>query len=380
MKELVFHGDSIVTGRGSIEYLSKLNFKRVFIVTGGSSMFKNGTIDSITSILESRGYQVCIYSGIRKNPSTEEVLSGIEKMKEFKPDAVIGLGGGSPIDAAKVMTLFYEYPGLNFDMAVKGELPKERKLVKLIAIPTTSGTATEVTGTAVITFKGIDLKIGLKTPAFVPDKAILDANLTMSMPDNVVAETGMDAMTHAVECYINKGLDDFTKCLASGAVEGLFEYLPISYRVKDIESREKVHNYQCMAGCAFVNVGLGASHGISHAIGGKFDLGHGLINAVALPYVLQYNSRDSVVKEMLSYLAKRIGREDFIEAIKELNRTLDIPGSFMEMGILENEFKDNFDLLVENSLKGSTARNPVPVSKEDMEMMLRSIYEGKDIY
>lgn len=379
MKELRFHGEMIVTGRGSIEYLKKLTYKRAFIVTGGSSMFKNGTIDKVKSILEENRCEVNIYSGIKQNPSTEVVLAAIDIMKEFKPDVIVGLGGGSPIDAAKAMSLFYDYPELDFEMAMKGELPQKRKSVDFIAIPTTSGTATEVTKTSVITYNELDIKIGLKTPAFIPDIAILDADLTLSMPDNVVAETGMDAITHAVECYISRGLDDFAEVLASGAVEGLFKYLPLSYKNKDIESREKVHNYQCIAGCAFGNVGVGAAHGISHAIGAHFDVGHGLINAVALPYVLQYNSRDKMVKDRLDYLAKRIGKDDFIKAVKELNDVLDIPGSFKDMGISEKDFERDFDILVENSMKNSTLKNPVPVLKDDMIMLLRCIYEGKDL-
>src|SRR5699024_919085 len=135
-----------------------------------------------------------------------------------------------------------------------------------------------------------------------PDIAILDGSITLSMPAHVVAETGMDAITHAVECYINKNDDDFTMVLSKGAIEGLFKYLPSSYTIGDVESRQKVHNYQSMAGCAFTNAGLGMAHGIAHAIGGMFDLGHGLINAVVLPYVLEYNAQDPEVKEKLDHL------------------------------------------------------------------------------
>jgi Alcohol dehydrogenase, class IV len=379
MRELKFHGDSIVMGRGSIDYIKKLPIKKAFIVTGGSSAFKNGAIDKIKGFVEESGGEVFVFSGIKKNPATDAVLEGLERMREFRPDTVIGVGGGSPIDAAKVMSLFYDYPGIDFDYAVKNPLPEKRKSVKFIAVPTTSGTATEVTKAAVITFKEQNRKVGLKTIAFVPDVAILDPELTLSMPKNVVAETGMDAMTHAVECYINKGLDDFTEIMSAGAAEGLFKYLPLSYKTGNIEYREKVHNYQCMAGCAFTNVGLGMAHGISHAIGAAFDMGHGLINAVALPYVLQFNRRDEGVREKLDYLAARIGSKDFVEAIKELNRTLNIPSSFKDMGISEKEFKDGFETLVDSSMKGSTTVNPVKVSRDDMVMMLRSIYEGRDI-
>ncbi len=379
MKELRLHGELIVTGVGSLRYLEGIQCSRAFIVTGEGSTFRNGTIDTITGLLEGKGCICEIYSGIKKNPTTDEVLEGIAVMRSFVPDTIIAVGGGSAIDAAKVMALFYEYPGLTFDVAMNGPLPDSKKKLKLIAIPTTSGTGTEVSKAAVITYKDSDIKIGLKSNAFIPDAAILDASLTLSMPKNVVAETGMDAMTHAVECYINTNLDDFTESLASGAVEGLFKYLSLSYEKGDIEYREKVHNYQCIAGSAFANVGLGMAHGISHAIGGRFNYGHGLLNAVALPYVLQYNSKDKLVQDRLKYLGSRIGSGNFIDSIKELNKRLSIPGSFKEMGITEEDFSESFEILAANSIKGSTRVNPVPVSIEEMKIVLQHIYEGKDI-
>lgn len=379
MKEVRFHGELIVTGVNSIEYLKKEECSRVFIVTGGRSAFENGAIDSISKILNEKGCTFKVYSGIRKNPTTEEVSKGVQDMKVFKPDTVIAVGGGSPIDAAKAMVLFYENPEWDFEKAINEPLPETRKSVRFIAVPTTSGTGTEVTKAAVLTYCEKNIKIGLKSNAFIPDVAILDAGFTMSMPKNVVAETGMDAMTHAVECFINTGLDDFAACLASGAVEGLFRYLPLSYQKGDIESREKVHNYQCMAASAFANVGLGMAHGIAHSIGGIFGYGHGLINAVVLPYVLQYNSRDSRVSEKLKYLAKRIESLDFIIAVKELNKMLSIPTSFSEMGMSTEDFESNFDLITENSMKGSTRVNPVNIDREDMAKLLKYIFEGKDI-
>jgi hypothetical protein len=180
-----------------------------------------------------------------------------------------------------------------------------------------------------------------------------------------------------VECYINKRVDDFTACLAKGAVEGLFRYLPQSFEKGDIKSREKVHNYQCMAGSAFSNVGLGMAHGISHAFGGMFNLGHGLLNAIALPYVLAYNARDEEVSEKLTDLARMIQEEDFIQAIRKLNERLRIPVSFKDAGITRKDFEDNFEELLKNALKGSTRSNPVKMTEEAMEKILWKIYEGQ---
>ncbi|NLP42629.1 MAG: iron-containing alcohol dehydrogenase [Veillonellaceae bacterium] len=377
MKCLILGGRNVIIGRGALEKVKSIQAERAFIVTGGSSMFKSGVIDKIENLLQQSKCQTYVYSGIKKNPDTRDVLGGLSKMRDFKPDLLIAVGGGSPIDAAKVMAIMYENPKITFDNILSVTLPQQRTALKFAAIPSTSGTGSEVTRAAVITFRESQIKIGIKTPAFIPDIAILDAELTMTMPDNVVAETGMDAMTHAVECYINNNLDDFAECMARSAVEGLFAFLPVSYQEKTAESREKVHHYQCLAGIAFDNVGLGMAHGISHAIGGMFDLGHGLINAIALPYILEYNAQDPAVKAKLDRLARSISQPDFCAAIKNLNKGLKTPTCFREAGISRQLFEDNFKLLVENSLKGSTRVNPVKVSAGDMADLLTSIFHGK---
>jgi hypothetical protein len=377
MKEMMLGGQSLLIGRGSLDGLKNIAARRAFIVTGGSSMFKCGVIARIEALLQGVGCETQVYSGIAPNPDTGAVLDGVAAMRRFGPDVLVAVGGGSPIDAAKVMGLFYEYPELDFETVLNTPLPERRKELRLVAIPSTSGTAAEVTKAAVITFPDQNLKIGLKTAAFVPDIAILDAELTMSMPPNIVAETGMDAMTHAVECFINRSLDDFTEALAKGAVAGLFEQLPVSYRDKTIESREKVHHYQCMAGLAFSNVGLGLAHGIAHAVGGMFGLGHGLINAVVLPYVLEYNAQDGWVQSQLAKLARCIEREDFIEAIWNLNRQLDIPISLAEAGLEQQEFAEAIPRLVDNCLKGSTRVNPVKIEAQQMTELLKLLYEGR---
>ncbi|MBF7095692.1 iron-containing alcohol dehydrogenase [Alkalibacter mobilis] len=377
MNKLRLHGKEIVTGPGSLNYLQNLNFKKYIIVTGQSSMFKNKTIDRIVDILKNKDASYTIFSGIGANPDTDTVLTGVEEFKKFEPECVICVGGGSAIDAAKVMTLMYEYPQLDFINIKSDILDMERKKTTLIAIPSTAGTGTEVTKTAVITFNDINLKIGLKSYAFIPDVAILDGEITLSMPKSVVAHSGMDALTHAVECYINHNLEEFSEALCAGAIQGLFKYLPKSYSKGDITSRQKVLTYQSMAGSAFHNIGLGMDHGISHAFGGKYGYGHGLLNAVGLPYVLKYNSRDNKVKEKLDRLAKLINVDDFIEAIKQLNSTLNIPSSFKEMGITEEDYLHDFEELLNNSLLGSTKSNPVPMTKVEMRKVLDSIFYGE---
>lgn len=376
MKELKFHGNSIIIGESAIDFIKNVDMKRVFIVTGGRAMFENGAMDRLLTLLNDKEADTYIFKGVSKNPTTDVVKNGIEEMKKFNPDTVIGIGGGSPIDAAKSMALFYEYD-LDIERADLITLPQVRNKIKFIAVPSTSGTGTEVTRASVITYKDKNIKIGLKSNAFIPDYAILDSSLTLSMPKQVVAETGMDALTHAVECYINKNIDEFTEVLAEGAVKGIFKYLAKSYKDGDIISRDKVHKYQCMAGCAFSNVGLGMAHGISHAIGGKYDLPHGLLNAICLPYVLKFNSKDKDVEKRLENLAEAIKVNNFIDAVIELNKSLNIPLSFKEALVDEEEFLKSINELTENSLQGSTRVNPVKVNYDEMQDILKAIYYGE---
>jgi len=369
-------GDQLTFGSGALKEIGNVNAEKFFIVVGGQSAFLHGTMDKVEDILVGAGKDFMLCSGIPANPSTSIVLNGVEKMREFKPDVVLAIGGGSVIDAAKVMTLFYEYPKLSFDLDFDTyKLPQSRKFVKLVAVPTTSGTGTEVTKAAVITFKKKNIKIGLKSNAFVPDLAILDPDLTLSMPPHVVAETGLDALTHAVECYLNHNLDDFTEPIALSAIEGLMKYLPLSYEENTLEYREKVHHYQCLAGMAFTNVGLGMAHGISHAFGGRYNYGHGLLNGIALPYVVCFNARDEIVKAKLTRISERLQVENFVETLFALNERLNMPKGFHSMGLAKDTFERDLQELVEDSLKGSTRRNPVQITPEEMRTLLLELME-----
>ncbi|MGL4606116.1 MAG: iron-containing alcohol dehydrogenase [Eubacteriaceae bacterium] len=379
MNELKFYGEKLFIGENALESLRKIEEKRFFIVTGIGSMFENGTIDRVIRILNDENKNFEIYQGIGGNPTTKEVEAGLDQMRAFKPDVVLGIGGGSAIDAAKVMTLLCEYDQLTIEDIRKGTAPQKREKIKLIAAPSTSGTGTEVTKTAVLTFEEEKIKIGLKTEAFIPDIAILDAQLTLSMPKHVVAESGMDALTHALEAYINKNADDFSKTMAGGAAVGIIKYLSASYEEGDFKNRQHVHNFQSLAGFAFQNAGLGMNHGIAHAFGGRFGTSHGLLNAIGLPYVLEYNSHDCDVSNDLNEISRVIGI-DVIEKIEEMNQTFGIPKSFKEAGISEESFINHYDDLLEKSLMGSTIKNPVPMNAKEMDKVLKSIFYGNVIF
>jgi hypothetical protein len=370
-------GEKLSFGSGALKKIEKMDGDRVFIVTGGKSVFANGTMDKIEASLKAGSKSFHLLSGIKANPDTQAVLEGVAQMQAFKPDVILAVGGGSPIDAAKVMALFYEYPELNFDLDFGSyALPDKRKSLKFVAVPTTSGTGTEVTKAAVITFNEKNIKIGLKSQAFVPDWAILDSDLTISMPSHIAAQTGLDALTHAVECYTNHNLDDFTEPLAYSAIEGILKYLPESCEKNTPESREKVHYYQCIAGMAFTNVGLGMAHGIAHAFGGRYDFGHGLLNGTLLPYVMTFNSRDAVVKQKLETISRRLGVDSVIDEIKKLNERVGIPSGFEGIGLDRKTFEKDLEMLVEDSMKGSTRGNPVKITKEEMRLFLREMMEG----
>ncbi len=382
VKQLVLSGKRIISGRGAIAFLRTLSYKRVVMVTGGRSMITTGIMDKARDMLEDNGSEVKMISGIRKNPSFEEVEEGLKIFREFCPDCVLAIGGGSAMDAAKAMLLFYEFPYLNRDNVIEykdaGKIPAERKTA-LICIPSTSGTASEVTRGTVITDVQQKLKVPIMTDCLRPDIAILDGDITMTMPDRIAAETGMDALTHAIESYTNHNLDDFDEALSKAAVTGILKYLPDSCLKQDSFAREKVHNYSCMAGISFANVGLGMVHGIAHSFGAVFNLAHGLTNAVILPYVLTYNQRDAQVREKLEELSYAARCEDIILKITQLKEMLGIPRCFQDAGITQEEFADNRQILLEHAMLGATKVNPVQITKEVMDKMLDVCFYGKEI-
>ena len=377
MKTFRFHGDTVAAGPGSLSYLKTLSFRRAMIVTGGRSMFETGVIDQVKELLAPANGEIMVLSGVQKNPTTQDVTKGAAAFSGFVPDLVVAVGGGSAIDAAKAMTLLYEFPHLKAEELADVPLPSRREKTTFVAVPSTSGTATEVTHVSVLTFPEQGIKRGVKAQSLRPDLAILDGTLPMTMPADVAAQTGMDALTHALECAISPLGDEFTDTLSMGAAAGLLRYLPVSCEQGDLDSRQKVHNYQCMAGMAFSNAGLGMVHGIAHAFGGRYNLGHGLLNAVLLPYVLAFNRRDERVKQRLDFLAAVTGEGEVTGQVKRLKERIGIPQTLAQTGIAEETFWKDFDWLAENSLGGSTRVNPIQVSKEEMKTLLKTAYYGE---
>ena len=398
---------------GSIAYLEKMpNIERAFIVTD-PGMVKLGYVDKILYHLRNRQHYVHseIFSEVESDPSFDTIMKGVEAMKNFKPDVIIALGGGSPIDAAKGMWLFYEHPeadpeGLKLKfMDIRKrtyKFPKLGEKCQMVAIPTTSGTGSEVTSFAVITDKEKNKKYPLADYELTPDVAIVDPDLVMSLPKSVTADTGMDVLTHALEAYVSNMASDYTDGLAEKAVELVFKYLEQAYDDGTNKlAREKMHNASTIAGMAFTNAFLGVNHSMAHKIGAEFHLPHGRINAILLPYVVRYNATKPtkfvsfpkyeyfIADQKYYEMAKKVGLKaetkeegisSLIEKIKEMNAHMNIPKSFQEAGIEEQEFLSKVDMLADRAFEDQcTTANPrVPLVSEIKQILLDSYY-GKDV-
>ncbi|HBF38978.1 MAG TPA: butanol dehydrogenase, partial [Firmicutes bacterium] len=282
-------------GKNAMDELKNLKgHQRAMIVTGGTSMQKFGFLARLEEILKETGMQVKTFAGVEPDPSVETVMAGAKAMQEFKPDVIVSIGGGSPIDAAKAMWVFYEYPNLTFeDIKTPFSMPALRKKAIFVAIPSTSGTATEVTAFSVITDYSTKIKYPLADFEITPDIAILDSSIPMTMPPKLVAHTGMDALTHAIEAYVASARSHFSDPLALEAISMCFDHLLDSYNGNE-EARGEMHIAQCLAGMAFSNALLGITHSLAHKIGAQFEIPHGCCNAILLPYVIQYNSKNSL--------------------------------------------------------------------------------------
>lgn len=378
----------IYVGYGAIEKLEVLKgHKKAFICTGGNSMRRGGFLQKTEKALNDAGIETRIMDGIDPDPSIETVKKGALLMEEFQPDVIVAIGGGSPIDAAKAMWVFYEYPELTFDdIKEPVSLPPLRNKAIFVAIPSTSGTATEVTAFSVITDYSTGIKYPLADFNLTPDIAILDMDIPLTMPKKLTAHTGMDALTHATEAYVSKFANPFTDPLAKQAVSDIFDSLIASYH-EDKEARGKMHIAQCLAGMAFSNGLLGITHSIAHKIGAIFHIPHGCANAILMPYVIQFNKKECLAR--YADLARVIGlpgRTDdqlvnaYEEAIRQLNREMDIPLSIKDYGVPEELYLEHKDAIAHNAvLDACTPENPRVVDDELMGRILECAYYGKPV-
>lgn len=398
---------------GSTAYLSKMpEISKAFIVTD-PSMTKLGYVNKVLYQLRKRAdYVHCeIFDSVEPDPSLETIQRGVDVMNNFKPDVIIALGGGSAIDAAKGMWLFYENPDADFkNMSLKFldirkrtyKFPPLGKKAKFVAIPTTSGTGSEVTSFAVISDKKENKKYPLADYELTPDVAIIDPEFVMSVPKNSTAWTGMDVLTHAYEAYVSILASDYTDALAIHSIEMVFEYLKASYTegANNPVAREKMHNASTMAGMAFTNAFLGINHSLAHKLGGEFHVPHGLANAILLPHVIRYNGvscptkftswpkyENYIVGDKIFKLMKKLGKnpkdnddavEIFATEVEKLNEFLNVPATLKEYGIDEKEFLEKVKPLADLAFGDQcTTANPRLPLVSELEELYMIAYYGK---
>ena len=391
-------------GKGSLEVLKTLQGKRAMVCVGGGSMKRFGFLDKVVSYLKEAGMEVELFEGIEPDPSVTTVMKGAEAMSKFQPDWIVAMGGGSPIDAAKAMWIKYESPETTFeDMCKVFGLPKLRQKAHFCAIPSTSGTATEVTAFSVIT----DYEKGIKYPLadfeITPDIAIVDPDLAETMPKKLVAHTGMDAMTHAVEAYVSTANCDFTDPLALHAIKMIQEDLVDSYN-GDMDKRASMHNAQCLAGMAFSNALLGIVHSMAHKTGAIFeDYGahiiHGAANAMYLPKVIAYNAKDETAAKRYGVIADSMGLggetveekvANLIAYLRGMNDALNIPQCIKNYGadsypceqgfVPEEVFLERLPEIAKNAIADAcTGSNPRQPNQEEMEKLFKCCYYDLEV-
>lgn len=384
MYNIKLGSDKILFGKDSLDGLRTLQGprKRAFIVVGSKTLIKLGIIDKITDRLDSIGFNWMIFDQVEPDPSFETVMKGSKLMAEFNPDWIIGLGGGSAMDAAKVMWALYENPEIEEieDIIKPYAINKLREKAKICCIPTTSGTGSEVTRAAVIKDTRKDIKYPVKDEELrlLPDMAILDPSLTMSMPKGLIAASGMDAITHAIESYVSINANHFSKSFSVYAFTLGYNNLLNSYMEPlDYESRENMLASSAMAGIAFSNSALGICHSIAHSFGGKYLVSHGLANAIVLPYVLKFNSKNKCIKKKYDELAKMIGADNLVMAIKKLNESLNIPQGIREAIVISHDFEKDLNELALNSKDDpNTINAPIRPNIIEFKKIIRESYYG----
>ncbi|HHI3605354.1 TPA: bifunctional acetaldehyde-CoA/alcohol dehydrogenase [Bacillus anthracis] len=392
-------------------YLANMpNISRAFIVTD-PGMVEHGYVDTVAHYLRKHAndVKVEVFFEVEPDPSDETVFKGAEMMRSFQPDVIIALGGGSAMDAAKGMWLFYEYPETTF-YGIKQKFldirkrtckyPKLGSKAQFVAIPTTSGTGSEVTPFAVITDKKNNIKYPLADYELTPDVAIVDPQFVMTVPPHVTADTGMDVLTHAIEAYVSVLANDYTDGLALKAIDLVFKYLPRAFKDgHDEEAREKMHNASAIAGMAFANAFLGINHSLAHKIGTEFHIPHGCANAILMPHVIRYNAikprkhalfpkyEHFVADERYAHIARMLGLpassvaegvESLVKAIIDLGKSLNINMSIAGQGVAKDQFEEVVGLLAERAFEDqcTTANPKLPLISELKEIYMKA-YKGE---
>ena len=379
----LFGTSELYHGLGSLEELSQIKGKKAVVVIGGNSVRKNGSLERVENILKTSGFEVEVFSGVEADPSVNTVRKGAAMFTEFQPDWIIGLGGCSAIDAAKAMWALYEYPELTFEkMTEVCGIPPLRKKARFVAIPSTSGTGTEITALAVITDREKGVKYPLVSYELLPDFSIVDGELCKSMPTNVTANTGLDALTHCVEAYVSNIEDNYADAMAKGGIQLIFDNLPkVIANPEDGVARQNMHDASCLGGYAFTNAWLGIAHSLAHQMGGVFGIPHGCANALVLPSVIRYNAKATNRYNDLAMLMHCGNNgEDFATAVETLRKSSGVPSSIKEYGIDKDEWMKAIPSMAQHAMADPcTGFNPRKPTVEELAAIYEAVYDGISI-
>ncbi|MDO4546882.1 MAG: iron-containing alcohol dehydrogenase [Clostridia bacterium] len=385
----------IYHGKNALEALKSIKGDRAVIVTGGGSMKRHGFLDDVSHKLKDAGFEIQLIDGVEADPSVETVMNGARAMRQFEPDWIVAIGGGSAIDAAKAMWVFYEYPDISLeDILAPFSFPTLRQKARFCAIPSTSGTASEVTAFSVITDYDKGVKYPLADFNITPDMAIVDASIAMTMPRSLAANTGMDAMSHAIEAYVSTLHCDYTDPLAIQAIRLINENLIPSCDA-DETARQKMHDASCLAGMAFSNALLGIVHSMAHKTGAAFSSGHiphGLANAMYLPKVISYNAKDEPTRARYAQIARAMGidgtddgelTDNLKKRLCEMRDSLGIPSciaKFDSGSIGRDEFYQKLPQIARLAVSDAcTLSNPRRIDDITMQRLFECCYNDLEV-
>lgn len=365
-------------GACCLEYIKSVPCKKAFIVVGGKSMERSGILAKVEGYFHDIGAETTVFQGVEPDPSFSTVKKGAEAMKEFQPDLIVALGGGSAMDAAKTMWVYYEHPEFTTleQVLTANPFPKLRQKARFMCIPSTSGTASEVSRSVVISDDETGMKHGLGNMEMMPDIAICDPEVTATMPPHITAETGMDALTHALEALASNRANYLTDILARAAAVDIVNTLPTACEDgRNMQAREIMINASMTAGLAFTNVSLGIVHSMAHTLGSYFHVSHGLGDAVILPYIIDFNSADPRAKAVYDRLAADLGGTDLAEIVRSLNQRIGIPVNLKDIVKDETAYMEKLEEMAACAqADGCTKTNPIIPNIPQFVELFKKIY------
>lgn len=378
MRPMKLAGSELMFGAGSLEYIKSVPCKKAIIIVGGKSMERSGILAKVEGYFHDIGAETAVFQGVEPDPSFSTVKKGAEAMIKFQPDLVVALGGGSAMDAAKTMWVYYEHPELTTleQVLTAKPFPKLRQKARFLCIPSTSGTASEVSRSVVISDDETGMKHGLGNMEMMPDIAICDPEVTATMPAHITAETGMDALTHAVEALVSNRANYLANILAHAAAVDIVNTLPKACENgQDMQAREIMINASMTAGLAFTNVSLGIVHSMAHTLGSYFHVSHGLGDAIVLPYIIDFNSADSRAKAIYDKLAADLGGTDLAEIVRNLNKKIGIPANLKDIVKDQEAYMAKLDDMAACALAdGCTKTNPIIPTVPQLVELFKKVY------